>query len=83
MPMSLEAIVLEILTTTAVETIDQLANLVAAHSEYKGKSKGQELRKKINHILHDERFQEELQGNNISLGFKLGRVEFKGKIDLS
>jgi len=83
MPLSLEAIVMEILNTTAVETINQLTNLVVAHSEYRGRSKGQKLKNRIIHILQDERFQQEMQGNNISLGFKLGRVEFKGKIDLS
>lgn len=83
MPISLEAIVMEILTTTAVETIDQLVSLVAAHSEYRGRSKGKNLKNRIIRILQDERFQQEMQGNNISLGFKLGRIEFKGKIDLS
>jgi hypothetical protein len=54
MPMSLEAILLEILTTTAVETIDQLTNLVAGHSEYRGRSRGQELTNRIRRILQDE-----------------------------
>lgn len=83
MPFSLEAIVMEILITTAVETIDQLTDLVAGHSEYRGRSKGRELKNRIIRILQDEGFQQEMQGSNISLGFKLGRIEFKGKIDLS
>jgi len=86
--MTLEAIVMEIITTTAVETLVQLTTLVVNHSEYRGKSKGQELQKRIRRILEDERFKQQLGENrmsedNISLGFKLGRVEIKGKLDLS
>ena len=79
--MSLEAIIMEILTTTAVETLEQLTILVAAHHSYTGKSKGQELRNRIKHILQDDRFQQEMQKSESYIELKLGR--FKGTIDLS
>ena len=82
MPMSLEEIVIEVLRTTTIKRLDQLTNLVAGHSEYIGKSKGQALKNRIKRILQDERFQQEMQEDNISLGVKLGRIEIKGKIDL-
>jgi hypothetical protein len=79
--MSLEAIVTEILATTAVETLDQLTKLVASHYAYTGKSKGRELRGRIKRILQDERFQQGTQTNGSYVELKLGR--FTGRIDLS
>lgn len=86
--MGLEAIIVEILETTAVETLDQLTNLVAAHHAYTGKSKGRALENRIKRILQNERFRQEIEESNvsednISLGFKIGRLEIKGKYDLS
>jgi hypothetical protein len=81
--MSLEAIVAEILATTAVETLSQLARLVEGHYAYTGKSRGRALSSRIKRILNDERFQQEqgFQKNGSYLELKLGR--FTGRIDLS
>jgi Uri superfamily endonuclease len=45
--MSLEAIVAEILATTAVETLSQLTRLVEGHYAYTGKSRGSALSNRI------------------------------------
>lgn len=79
--MSLEAIIIDILENTAVETLEQLTNLVANHHAYTGKSKGRELRNRIKRILQDERFQQDIQKSSSYIELKLGR--FKGTIDLS
>ena len=79
--MILEAIVMEILTETTVETLDQLTTLVANHHAYTGKSKGRDLRNRIKRILQDERFQQEFGQSSSYIELKLGR--FKGTIDLS
>ncbi|MFC1977179.1 hypothetical protein ACFLWS_02795 [Chloroflexota bacterium] len=78
--MSLEEIVMEILRTTAVKTLAQLTRLVVAHSEYRGKSKGQALQNRIKRILQDEQFQQEIQKSGSYIELKLGR--FKGTLDL-
>jgi len=78
--MSLAAIVAEILTTTEVETLPQLAMLVAAHHAFTGKSKGRDLEKRIKRILRDEQFQQSMKSDSY-IEVKLGR--FKGTIDLS
>lgn len=92
MSMSLEAIVIEIireaiLTKTKL-TFAELTNKAANHYGYDGKSKGKALENRIKNIVKDERVLQQLQEdnvseNNISLGFKLGRVEIKGKLNLS
>jgi len=81
--MSLEAIIAEILATTAVETLSQLTRLVESHYAYTGKSGGRALSNRIKRILNDERFRQEqgIQKNGSYFELKLGR--FTGRIDLS
>jgi len=77
--MSLIEIVSEILAAaTCKYTLSQLTSLVENHTEYKGKSKGKELQKRIRQILQDELKQGD---NNSYIELKVGR--FKGTIDLS
>ncbi|MEK7282069.1 MAG: hypothetical protein AAB037_06960 [Chloroflexota bacterium] len=88
--MILEALVIELLRESMLSstklTYAQLARLVEAHSEYAGASKGKSLERRIKNILKDERVLEQLRENtpenNISLGFKIGRLEIKGKFKL-
>lgn len=88
--MILEALVIElvrdaILSSTKI-TYAGLARQVENHSEYNGTSNSKSLERRIRNILKDERVLEQLReditGNNISLGFKIGRLEIKGKYNL-
>jgi len=84
MVMSLIEIVKDVLSSSFEKlTLDQLAMLVENHSDYRGKSKGRELRNRIRRILEDEEFEQEKRGSGVYFGIKLGRFEIKTKIDLS
>ena len=95
--MLLEALVIEVISEAILSnpklTYAQLTGLVEDHPLYKGKSRGKSLERRIRNILRDERVLEQLpeisefresipDENNISLGFKLGRLEVKGKLRL-
>jgi predicted glycosyltransferase len=80
--MTLESIIVAILTSTAVETLDQLTNLVEVDYRYRGKSKGKALKRKIVDIAkYSEEIQQLLKGSDSHIELKLGR--FTGRIDLS
>ena len=90
--MGLEAIVIalvkEAMLTSHKLTSTQLTRLVENHPEYGGQSTGRALERQIRTILHDENVLQQLREeskseNNVSLGFKIGRLEIKGKLDLS
>lgn len=79
--MTLEAIILEILESTAVKTLSELAVLVGAHHAYQGKSRGSVLENRIARILQDERFRQSIQTHGSYVELKLGPLT--GRIDLS
>ncbi len=88
--MILEALVIELIKEALVlntkPTYAQLTRQVENNSEYEGVSKGKSLEKRIKNILKDEKVLEQLRENipedNISLGFRIGRLEIKGKFKL-
>ena len=79
--MTLEAIVIEILESTAAATLDELTALVAAHHAYTGKTKGRALKNRIRRVLQSERLAQHTQIDGSYVELKLGR--FTGRIDLS
>ena len=83
--MTLAAIVMDIVASaTGKFTLDQLAMMVQAHTEYRGKSSKEELKGRILRILKEESQRENQDQSDQSESFlklKLGR--FEGKIDLS
>ena len=93
MPVSLEAIVLELvreaIMTKTNPTYKQLRVMVENHPEYDGKSRGTVLTSRIRSIVESEQFRQQLKeknlidDDNISIGFKLGRLEIKGKYKFS
>ncbi len=74
-----------LLGATSKLTLNQVTTMVENHPEWRGKSKGQDLAKRIRQILEEyqDEFEYEDQGPNITFGLKLGRVNIKGRIDLS
>jgi ABC-type phosphate transport system ATPase subunit len=67
-------------------TPDQLKNKVRIQLKYDGTNEGKNLEKRINRILNDERLWEKIKdnvsGDNISAGFKIGRLTINGRFDL-
>lgn len=88
--MILETLVIELIIEAMLSSIKLtfagLTRQVENHPEYDGTSNGKSLERRIRNILKDERVLEQLREdtteNNISLGFKIGRLEIKGKFTL-
>jgi hypothetical protein len=91
MPVSLEAILISIITDAIASNIpltqDQLNNKVRIQLEYDGTGEVKNLEKRIHRILNNEQFWEKIthdvSGDNITAGFKIGRLTINGKWDLS
>ena len=87
----LEGLVVELVVgailTNMKLTQAKLTELVENHPDYHGTTKGKALERRIKNILKDERVLQQIQEetkseNNITLGFKIGRLEIKGKLKL-
>jgi hypothetical protein len=80
--MTLESIIIAVLTSTNVGTLDQLTTLVEGDYRYKGRSKGKALKLKIiDTAKYSEEIQQLLKDNDSHIELKFGR--FTGRIDLS
>jgi TPP-dependent 2-oxoacid decarboxylase len=92
MSITLQTIVIELVKQAMLDSVKltypQLTRLVEGHPEYNGQSKGKALERRIREILNNEDVLQQLReeaksGDYVSGGFKIGRLEIKGKLDLS
>lgn len=96
MSLGIELIVIEVITQALMQkvnpSIEQMARMVQSHPDYRGKARLESLEREIEKLLQEKEFQARLnaelqsfkspEGNNVSIGFKLGRLEIKGTYKL-
>jgi hypothetical protein len=92
MSMTLETLIITLLKEAMLDGVEltypKLTTLVENHPEYNGQSRGKALERRIKSLVKNENILQQLQEetkseNYVSGGFKIGRLEIKGKLDLS